>query len=156
MPNLADLRFVEFVIEDTRYGVDIDAVERVLPMVALTPLPQAPAIALGVINIHGEIVPVLNVRRRFGLPQREFGLEAKLLLAHTGTRRVALAVDDVLGPLELSRETVVSSDVVLPGIGHVAGIATLPDGLLLIHDLETFLSLEEEHLLSDALEALER
>jgi purine-binding chemotaxis protein CheW len=67
-------------------------------------------------------------------------------------RIVALPVDDVSGVAEVPVDSVVPPDAVLPGIGHVSGIAALADGLLLIHDLDTFLSIEEERQLAEALE----
>lgn len=71
---MSRLDLVVFVIDGQRYALSLGAVERVLPMVAVSPLPAGPAIALGVINVHGTIVPVVDVRRRFGLPARDFGV----------------------------------------------------------------------------------
>lgn len=149
------IALVVFDIEGQRYALPLHDVERVLPMVAVSLLPKAPAVALGVINLHGKIIPVLDVRRRFGLPSRDYGLTAHLLVARTVRRIVALPVDAVLGIRNVATDTVTPPAGVLPGIGHVAGIAALADGLLFIHDLETFLSLEDEQQLTDALEGLE-
>jgi purine-binding chemotaxis protein CheW len=65
-------------------------------------------------------------------------------------------VDEVLGVKEVAEVAVTSPEVILPGIGHVAGIVSLTDGLLFIHDLATFLSLDEEQRLTEALEEKER
>lgn len=91
------LRLVVFVIEEQRYGLPLSAVERVLPMVAVSPLPKTPAIALGVINLHGHVIPVVDIRRRFGLSPRNFDVSAHLLAAQTSRRILALPVDEVLG-----------------------------------------------------------
>lgn len=149
------ITLVVFDIEGQRYGLPLHDVERVLPMVAVSPLPKAPAVAIGVINLHGRIIPVLDIRRRFGLPSRDYGLTAHLLMARTIRRSLALPVDEVLGVRNVATDTVMPPDGVLPGIGHVAGVAALADGLLFIHDLETFLSLDDERWLTDALEGLE-
>ncbi len=149
------LRLVVFSIEGQRYALPLSAAERVLPMVAVSPLPQAPAVALGVVNLHGKIVPVLDIRRRFDLPPRDYGLSAHLLLARTSQRALALPVDEVLGVQEVAADAVTPPDAVLPGIGHVAGIVTLADGLLFIHDLDAFLSLDEERHLTAALEEMQ-
>lgn len=149
------ITLVVFDIEGQRYALPLNEVERVLPMVAVSPLPKAPAVAIGVINLHGRIIPVLDVRRRFGLPSRDYGLTAHLLVARTIRRSLALPVDEVLGVRSVATDTVTPPDGILPGIGHVAGIAALVDGLLFIHDLETFLSLDDERRLTDALEELE-
>ena len=146
------LPLVVFTLDGQRYGLPLDAVERVLPMVAISPLPRAPAIALGVINLHGRALPVLDIRRRFGLPSREYGVDARLLVARTIRRTMALPVDEVFGVREVRAETVAPPDAVLPGLAQVAGIAALPDGLLFIYDLDAFLSLDEEQRLAGALE----
>lgn len=146
------LSLVVFVIDAQWYALPLAAVERVLPMVAVAPLPQAPPIALGMINLHGVALPVLDMGRRVGLPAREYGVTAQLLVARTPRRTMALPVDEVLGVREVAAQTVSPPDAVLPGLAHVAGIAALPDGMLLIYDLDAFLSLEEECHLTCALE----
>ena len=147
------LSLVVFVIEGQRYALNLSVVERVLPMTEVSPLPEAPAVALGVINIHGQVIPVLDIRRRFGLPAHDYGLDTHLLVARTTRRTLALPVDEVLRVQEIATEDVTLPETVLPGIGRVEGIVTLPDGLLFIHNLDTFLSLDEEQRLTEALEA---
>jgi purine-binding chemotaxis protein CheW len=151
----APRELVTFVLDEQRWALPVGAVERVLPMVAVAPLPNGPAIALGVINVHGRVVPALDLRRRLGLPPREYGLGAHLLLAHTPRRPVAMPVDEVLGVLRVAPDVVTPPEAVLPGIGQVAGIVALPDGLLLIQDLEQVLALEEEERLDAALDGME-
>lgn len=146
------LRLVVFGIEGRRYALGLGEVERVLPMVAVSPLPKAPTVALGVINLHGQVVPVLNIRSRFGLPPRHYGLSGHLLVARTHRRILALPVDEVFGVKEVDGWTVTPPGAILPGLGYVVGIVTLSDGLLFIHDLDAFLSLDEEQQLSGALE----
>lgn len=150
------LRLVAFTIEDQRYALPLAATQRVLPMVAVSALPKAPAVALGVINLHGQIIPVLDIRRRFQLPAYDYGPAAHLLVARTTRRTVALPVDEVLGVREVPTDTVASPEAVLPGIGHVAGIVSLTDGVLFIQDLDAFLSLDEERVLTEALEEIQR
>ena len=148
------LRLVVFVIEEQRYALPLAAVERILPMVAVSPLPQAPAVALGVINLHGQVLPVLDVRRRFGLPPRDYDLRSHLLVARTSRRTMAVPVDEVMGISEVAAGAVTPPDAVLPGIGQLAGIVALADGLLFIHDLDAFLSLDEERQLTESLEEM--
>lgn len=143
---------VVFHLAQQRYALDLAVVERVLPMVAVSPLPDAPEIALGVINVHGAVVPVLDLGRRVGIAPRNYGVDAHLLLARTKRRRVAIPVDEVVGVRAIAATAVVPASEVLPGTTHVAGIAALPDGLLFIHDLDTLLSSSEEQRLTDALQ----
>ncbi len=148
------LPLVVFGVGLQLYAIPVAAVERVLPMVAVAPLPDAPAIALGAVNVEGRLLAVLDLQRRLGLPARELGPSARLLVATTSRRTVALPVDEVLGVTEVAADEIVAPDAVLPGLSVVAGIAVVGDGVALIHDLEAFLSLEQERALQEALEAV--
>ena len=149
--SAAPLRIVSFTLEAGRYALPLAAVERVVPVVEFTPLPKAPEIVLGIVNQGGRIIPVVNVRRRFGHPEREVQLSDQLIVARTSRRRVALLVDGVEGLIERAKHEITQAPDVLPGLEYVRGIAKLADGLVLIHDLNTFLSLEEEQRLDEAL-----
>lgn len=141
---------VAFMVDDRRFALPLSAVERALPMVAVTPLPRAPAVVLGTINVHGRIVAVVDVRLRLGLPPREPDPRAQLLLAATARRTLAMAVDEVLGVIEVEPSAVADPAAVMFGIGHVAGLVALPDGLLVVEDLEAFLTPEEGRMLDGA------
>lgn len=141
-----------FTMDDRRYALPLHAVDRVVRMVAVTPLPKAPDIVLGVVNIQGRVIPVINMRRRFRLPEREIALTDQLVVAHTVRRPVALVADAVLDVIACPVQSMIAAGEVLPNIEYVGGVVKLADGLILIHDLDRFLSLEEEDLLDYALE----
>lgn len=147
----ATIPLMVFSLAGQRYAVPLDAAERVLPMVAIAPLPGGPEGVLGAVNVHGEIVPVLDVRRRLGLEPRAYGPETRLLLARTARRRVAVPADDVAGVAELPAQAVAPVDALADGIEQVSGVAAVGDGVLLIHDLEAFFSPDEERRLAAAL-----
>jgi purine-binding chemotaxis protein CheW len=147
------LAVVVFAIGGASYAVPLEATERALHMVAVSPLPGAPPILAGVINLHGSVVPVVDLRRRLGSAAPAYGLGAHLLLVTSARRRLALSTDQVLGVRTIPEDSVVPSGLVAPGLGAVAGIAALPDGLLFIHDLEAVLSSEDEERLDRALAA---
>lgn len=141
-----------FTLDGIRHGLPLASTERVVPMVAVTPLPGAPGVVLGMISLHGEPVPVVDVRRRLGLAPREYGADAHLLIASTPRRKLSIPVDHVLGVEQIDSGSVANS-AAAPGLGPVAGIASLPNGLTLIHDLEAFLSLDDERTVDRLLAA---
>lgn len=143
-----------FKLDEQRYGLNLTAVERILPSVEVTPLPKAPEIVLGVINVLGRIIPVVNIRRRFCLSEREMDLSDRLIVADTGRRPVVLVADAVSGVIERSDKEATTAEKILPGLEYVEGIVKLEDGLILIHDLGKFLSLEEEETLDSALKTV--
>ncbi len=153
----ASCEIVVFRLGAQRYALRLDVVRRVLPMAEFAPFPKAPEIVLGVLNVAGAWVPVLDVRRRFRQPGRAPLLDDQLILARLGSRDVALAVDEVAGVETCASVDVASADRVVPGLEYVRGIVKLADGeTVFIHDLETFLSLEETRALDAAAGELAR
>ena len=143
---------VVFALDERRYALHLNAVQRILRLVEITPLPAAPQIVIGVINVRGQVVPVMNIRRRFGLPEREPRLTDHLIIAASSTRTVGLVVDTVSGLLDVAESEIVKIGQILPATDYVEGVLKLPDGMVLIHDLDTFLSLEEERALEHAIQ----
>ncbi|MES2692286.1 MAG: chemotaxis protein CheW [Verrucomicrobiota bacterium] len=147
----ANESLVVFRLDDQRYAIGLTAVERVLRMVEISPFPKAPEIVSGAIDLHGELLPVLNIRRRFRLLERAPTVRDLLVIARTRRRRVALIVDEVEGVFETPASERVAADTVAPGLEYLRGVTRLePHGLVFIHDLETFLSLDEEKALEAA------
>ena len=136
-----------------RYGLAAADVREVLRAVLPTPIPNAPSIIEGVIDLRGTIVPVLDIRRRFRLPARPIEHTDHLIVARAGERLVALHADRAVELARLEASAVEQTENVLPGADYVAQIARFPDGLVLIHDLQSFLSAAEGEALSTALDA---
>ncbi|KXS31094.1 MAG: CheW protein [Candidatus Gallionella acididurans] len=142
---------IVFVLDRQRYALPLPVVDRVVRMVAVTPLPKAPDIVLGVVNFQGRVIPVINMRQRFCLPEREVALSDQLVVAHTSRRPVALVADAVLDVIACSAQDMIPTENILPRVEYVEGVVKLADGLIFIHDLDKFLSLEEESYLDHAL-----
>lgn len=148
-------QFLIFRLDDRRFALPLTVVDRVVRAVEVTPLPNAPALILGAINVHGRVLPVLNVRRRFRMPDRDVTPEDWFLLAHTARHAVVLVVDDSEGVLERPQGEVVVSRHIVPELEPFPGVIRLDDGLVLIHDLERFLSFDEARALDGALDPLD-
>ncbi len=144
-------QLVIFSLDDHKFALFLSAVMRVIRVVEITGLPKAPDIVLGIINVHGAIIPVIDVRRRFRFPERERQLNDRLVIARTAKRTVALLTDDVIGVVACPVERIVEAETVVAGMAFVEGIVKIDGGMILIHDLDTFLSFDEEKSLDDAL-----
>jgi purine-binding chemotaxis protein CheW len=145
------MQFVLFALDEQRYALVLCSVERVVRIVDVTPLPKAPGVVLGVINAGGDIVPVFDLRQRFRLPEREIILSDHLIIARTSKQRVALVVDSVSDVVDVPPEKIITAGKILPEMEYVKGVVKFQDGLVLIHDLDEFLSSEEEKNLDEAL-----
>jgi len=144
-------QFVVFSLDERYFALYLSVVERTERMVEVTPLPQAPDIVTGVVDVRGKIIPVLNIRKRFRLPERPASLGDHLLIARTPLRTMAFMVDAVCGVVERSENEIIEPESVLPGMEYVKGVAKFADGMIFIHDLDGFLSLEEENALESAI-----
>jgi purine-binding chemotaxis protein CheW len=147
------LQLVVFSLDDRRYAIHLSAVERTVRMVEITPLPKAPEVVHGVINVQGRIIPVLNIRKRFRLPEREPCLGDQLIIAATVNRSVALVADAVSDVTLVAAEETTAPAEILPHLEYVRGVAMLDGNMVFIHDLDAFLSLEEEQALETAIGA---
>jgi purine-binding chemotaxis protein CheW len=149
-------KLVTFSLDDRKFALYVSAVQRIIRVVEVTPLPAAPDIVVGIINMQGTVIPVFNIRRRFHLPAREMQLSDQLIIASTTKRTVALIVDSVNDVIEIPKEKIIAAKQILPELDYVEGVVKTESGMVLIHDIEKFLSLHEEKSLDEALEALNR
>jgi purine-binding chemotaxis protein CheW len=114
-------------------------------------LPKAPEIISGIINVKGQIIPVADIRKRFGLTEHEIDLNDQFIIADTGKRKVAIVVDAVSGIRDIEPNQIDIAEKSLPFAEHIHGVAKVDEGLVFIYDLERFLSLDEEKVLERAL-----
>jgi purine-binding chemotaxis protein CheW len=127
--------------------------------VAVARLPRCPAIVEGAINVRGRLVPVLDVRSRFGLPAEPLAPSNHFVLVRLGGAQAggievhvaAIRVDRALDLVSVRRDRIDDARSAVPGVEFVGGIAKLDDGLVVIYDLETFLSTDESRELGAAL-----
>ena len=146
------IRLVLLTVDGQTYALPLAAVDRIVRMVEVTPLPGAPDVVEGVINIQGEVVPVVSIRRRLGLAHRAVVVSDSLVVARAHARRLAIIAEAVLGVVERSADDVVSTSDIAQGIQHIEGVLKTGDGLVLIQDLDRFFSLQEERSLDLALD----
>jgi purine-binding chemotaxis protein CheW len=150
------VQLVVFALDERRFALALSSIERAVRVVDVTPLPAAPSTVLGIVNVGGDVVPVYDLRRRFGLAEREIDLGDQLIIGRTARQKVALLVDSVSGVLEVAEEKIAAAEKILPDIEYVHGVVKLQDGLILIHDLDRFLSPEEERILDEAVKGVPR
>jgi len=151
-PNFGEIaQWVVFCLDEGRYALPLAAVDRIVRAVHVTPMPRAPGIVLGAIDVQGRVLPVFNIRRRFGLPERTVGPADHFLIAHTARRTVVLVIDAAQGVFEHAATAMTEAANIARDLEHIRGVIQLNDGLVLIHDLEHFLSPDEARVLDEAM-----
>lgn len=149
------MEILPFDVDGRRYALPLSAIREVVRAVAITVLPGAPRVVEGVIDIRGELVPVMDLRAREGFPARSIEPSEIIIVAETATRLVCFRSDGFREPVEVAGEAVRAASEVASAADHISGIVSLPDGLVLIQDLERFLTIEEEAALDSAIMARE-
>jgi purine-binding chemotaxis protein CheW len=144
-----------FELDNRLHAFRADDVVQIVQMVEISPLPGAPAVIEGIVNVRGVIVPVFDLRARLGVPARAIDPTQHLVILASGARssavRVDVAEDFVSIPDADIAASLSDSGVSQAGSRHIAGIAATPDGTTVIYDLAAFLSQSETEMLDDAL-----
>jgi purine-binding chemotaxis protein CheW len=110
LPGSGLTQCVVFRAEQREYALPLRQVLHVLRMVAITPVPEGPAWLLGVVNWHGRVIPVMDLRVRLGLPPLPVGLNTPLLLFQAETGTAALVADEVVEVLTVPAEAIAAPD----------------------------------------------
>ncbi len=149
-----DSNLIIFKLDNQKFALKLVDVKRVARVAEITPLPSAPDIVMGIINIHGEVIPVVNIRKRFNLPERDIELDNYFIVGRTSKRLVAILVDDIENIVEIQKQKIVEKKNILPGVEYIEGVVKLEGDIVLIQNLEEFLSLDEEKKLDNAMSSL--
>ena len=140
-----------FEVAGQKYGLPTADVRELVRAVEITPLPSAPDVIEGVVNVRGRVLPVLDVRTRFRLPPKALDPSDHFIVASAGPRGVILRVDRATHLALVDERDIQAPQTLGAGTEYVAGVAMLEDGMVLIHDLATFLSAAEAFSLDLAL-----
>lgn len=143
------VQIVIFALDEQRYGIPLNVVERVVRMVEITRLPAAPGFIHGVINVQGKILPVLDLRNRFGLPERPVELSDQLIIIRCSKRSFALMTDSACEVRECSVQMLTETAEIIPDLPFLTGVAKLPDGLILLQDPEMLITPDETEAIDE-------
>lgn len=139
------LRWVTFRLGDETYGINVMQVQEVLRMTEIAPVPGAPHYVLGIINLRGNVVTVLDTRARFGLEARETDDATRIVIIETEGHIVGILVDSVAEVVNLRGSEIETA----PNVGnsessrYIQGVYSRDGGILILVDVNKLLSAEE-------------
>ena len=142
---------VVFWVEGKRYAFPLEYVQRVIRAVEITALPEAPDVIAGIINVQGEIVPVINLRRRLKLADRDIDVNDQFMLIRFAESVIALIIDSVEGAIEIENNRICNAREFLPDTNIINRVVKDTEGMILLFDPEKILSLSEAAGLHTAL-----
>lgn len=139
------IQLVTFHLEAESYGINVMQVQEVLRVSEIAPVPGAPPYVLGIINLRGNVVTVIDTRSRFGLPQGDIDDSSRIVIIESEGQVVGILVDSVAEVVELHASEIDSA----PNVGneesskYIQGVATRDSDLLIVVDLNKLLSEDE-------------
>lgn len=141
-----ELKAIVFQLAEEVYGVDVNQVRTIERMVPLTRVPRTPAFVKGVMNLRSEVMPVIDLRERFGLLAAAYSEDTRIIVVQVDEIEVGLIVDAANDIIDLEQDHIESPPEVVGGVKakYLRGVAKLDDGrLLILLNLEEVLNKEE-------------
>ena len=143
--------FLTFRLGAEEYGIDILKVQEIIRMMDITKVPRAPEFVEGVINLRGKVIPIIDLRRRFGRAPRPHDKDTRIIVIEMSGIIVGFVVDAVSEVLRIPKSTVEPAPPVVAGVDadYISGVGKLEDRLLILLDLDKLLSSEDLDMLSE-------
>jgi purine-binding chemotaxis protein CheW len=154
--SAAERQLVAFELAGETYGVDINWVHEIIRMQAVTRLPRTPEFIEGVINLRGRIIPVIDLRKRFGLPPREQTPDTRIMVVEMAGVTVGMIVDAVSEVVRLPAESIEPPPPMMHGIdtAYLEGVGKWEDRLVILLNLDRVLRQGEQEQLAETAQAL--
>lgn len=146
-----DIQIVSFCLASEEYGVDIAQVQEIIRMVEITYVPRAPRFMEGVINLRGQLIPIIDLRARFGMARVEATKNTRIIVSEIGNKRVGMVVDSVSEVLTLPIEHVEQAPDLLTAAGteYIQGVGKVGDRLVVLLDLTMVVTGQERAHLAE-------
>ena len=143
------LQLVSFNIGQEEFGLGIQSIQEINRMVEITRVPNSPDFVSGVINLRGKVIPIINLRKRFGFPPKENDRNTRIIVVELDTMVVGFIVDSVSEVLRIPKNITEPPPSIVAGIGseYIMAVAKLENRLLILLDLERVLKDKEKQQL---------
>ena len=141
---------VTFSIDEEEFGVNILKVQEIIRIMEITRVPRSPEFVEGVINLRGRVIPIVDLRRRFGLAAIAHDKDTRIIVIELNSLVVGFIVDAVSEVLRIPADTVEPTPPVAAGVDseYISGVGKLQDRLLILLDLDKLLTAEDLHRLN--------
>ena len=140
------LQAVTFALGSEEYGVDIAQVQEINRMVTIINVPRAPQFMEGVINLRGQLIPIIDLRTRFGMERSERTKNTRIVVTEIGNKRIGMVVDSVSEVLRIPVEQIEDAPDLVAGVDteYIRGVGKMGDRLIIMLDLGRVISGSEK------------
>lgn len=142
---MADIQFVIFTLGNEKYAVNIQHISSITKYTQVTKIPDAPVYLEGIINLRGDIIPIVNLKLRFGIPAGSTNERTRIIISHVNGKTLGFIVDEAFRVMKLSEADIELAPEIIkgPSAAFVQGIGKMDGEILVLLDLEKVLNQEE-------------
>jgi purine-binding chemotaxis protein CheW len=139
------IQFVGFRLDNEDFAIAITKIQEIILMKPITRIPQVPDFIEGLINLRGSVIPIINLRKRFGLSPRDRDDETRTIVVNVHDKTVGCVVDAVTQVMRINRDQIQPPPLGVLAVNHqyLAGLAKLDDRLVIILDIDKLFGAEE-------------
>jgi purine-binding chemotaxis protein CheW len=145
------IQLVSFKLDNEEYGVEVLKVREIIRIVPITSMPNTPYFAEGIINLRGKVIPIISLRKKFGLMESENNNQTRIIVMDIANKLIGFIVDAVSEVIRISgNEIQPAPNIVSGGVDQecIVGVINQSERLLVMLDLENFFSQDETVLLN--------
>lgn len=148
----ASMQLVSFKLAQEEYGIEITKVQEIILMGEITRVPQTPDFIKGLINLRSTVIPIVDLRLRFGLEQQEATDETRIMVVNVAGKTIGIIVDAVSEVLRIAHDQIAPPPPTVAGLGreYLTGLVKLEHRLLILLDIDKILGCDEAALLEAA------
>lgn len=146
----AELQLVTFHLGEEEFAIDILNIQGINRMVEVTRVPNAPSYVEGIINLRGSVLPIIDLRKRLGLPAKDYDKNTRFIVVEISSKVIGFIVDNVNEVLRINEDVTEPPPPMLAGIDaeYITAVGKLEGRLLILLDLERVLSDEQREEIS--------
>jgi len=152
------VQVVSFSVGEEDYGINIEMVKEVIKVKSITRLPKTPSFIRGVINLRGDVIPIIDLREKFGLHEEDFTGMTRVIVVDIDDKSIGMAVDSVSNVINIAQDDIKPPPPLINGLSedYLKGVGKVGDELIILLNIDKILTTEEKIDLSTSLKEIKK
>jgi len=152
------VQVVSFSVGEEDYGVNIETVKEVIKVKSVTRLPKTPSFVRGVINLRGDVIPIIDLREKLGLEQQDYTEMTRVIVVDIDEKSIGMAVDSVSNVINIAQDDIKPPPPLVSGLSedYLKGVGRVGDEIIILLNIDKILTTEEKIDLSTSLKEIKK